>query len=651
MAHRYEKNYAGGYDIVIDGWENGIAPSPHKGIADIRGCDISSIPGTIMSGFSAYNESSQNSDYLTYTSTFTANSTTDVLTMTTAVPVSIMAVTFSSTGTLPTGISSSTKYYLVTIAGVTKISTTMANAVSAVYLNFTSNGTGTLTASAVRMNAIMASATHWRTSTFSGVASSTIFAVDTSGQVWAYSYADYGKWVLIIGNSGSASYFATGIAVYQDWLFVFGSDKIDVYGKLTSAISTHTWYNNWKTLNGSATYTAYRKTLVGQDNVLYWTDYQDDITSTRLGFIGSLRTVSGQVLFADTGNPTTSNSTTNYNFNSQALDFPAGEEPQGLAELNSKLVIATGNYSLYTTNKENLAKIYTWDRVSASFDYPISIPTEKIWDIKNVNNLIYIFSGRNGVVYKTNMSSIAIAFSIPWQMYTKENVSNYLEGEPLNSYTGASNAGGYNFDGIVFGYQSIYNGQELFFTCSFISGTGVYAYNIEKNTLRYVCVSTYGAGTDIGSDIVNIFSLIPFVYSVTKIGMSGFFMSGVFYNGGYTYFMDYYYYNRSSSREYESHVITDMINPGTTNNPKTFQQLEYILDKKMNTGNGVTESGIKIYYRENIGDSWQLLTTDDFATYGAISSRIIDFPSPSMKSIQIKIALNQFTRLKEIRIR
>lgn len=651
MAYRYEKNSFGGQDIVIDGWEKGIAPSPHFGISDLRQCDVYSVPGTVIAGPSAYNESTGNSDYLTYSSTFTANSTTDVLTMTTSVPVSIMAVTFTSTGSLPTGISSGTKYYLVTVAGVTKISTTMANAVSATYLNFTSNGSGTLTASAVRMQAIMSSTTHWKTSTFTGFHTSSIFAVDSSGQVWAFSYADYNKWVLILGNSGSGSYFATGIAVYQDWLFVFGSDRIDVYGKLTGAISTHAWYNNWKALNGSVTYSAYRKTLVGQDNVLYWTDYQDDPSSTRLGFVGSLRTVSGQVLFADTGNPTTSSSTTNYTFNSQSLDFPAGEEPQALAELNSKLVIATGTYSIYTTNKENSAKIYTWDRVSPSFDFPVSVPTEKVYDIKNVNNLLYIFSGRNGIVYKTNMSSVAEAFSIPRQLYTEENGSNYQEGQPLDSYTGASNAGGYPYGGIVFGYQSVYNGEELFFSCNFISGTGIYAYDTEKGTLRYVCFSTYGTGSDISSDIVNIFSLIPFVYSASRIGMTGFFFAGVYYNGGYNYFLDSYDYSRSSTRDYESYVITDMIRIGVTNNLKTFQQLEYILDKKMNTGNGVSESGLKFYYRENIGDSWTLLATEDFATYGAISSRVIDFPAHDMRSIQIKVEINKFTRLREIRLR
>lgn len=651
MAYKYEKNYGGGQDIVIDGWEKGIAQSPNFGIADIRQCDISSVPGTVIAGSSAFNESTQNSDYLTYSSTFTANSTTDVLTMTTSVPVSIMAVTFTSTGSLPTGISPSIKYYLVTIAGVTKISTTMANAVSAAYLDFTSDGSGTLTAKAVRMQAIMSSTTHWKTATFSGFPTSSIFAVDSNGQVWAFSYADYNKWVLILGNSGSGSYFATGIAVYQDWLFVFGSDRIDVYGKLTGAISTHAWYNNWKALNGSVTYSAYRKTLVGQDNVLYWTDYQDDPSSTRLGFVGSLRTVSGQVLFADTGNPTTSNSTTNYTFNSQSLDFPAGEEPQALAELNSKLVITTGTYSLYTTNKENSAKIYTWDRVSASFDFPLTIPTEKVYDIKNVNNLIYIFSGRNGIVYKTNMSSVAEAFSIPRQMYTQENSPNYQEGQPLDSYTGANNAGGYPYDGLVFGYQSVYNGEELFFACNFISGSGIYAYNIEKGILRYVCFPSYGTGSDISTDIVNIFSLIPYVFSAVRVGMTGFFFAGIYYTGGYTYFLDSYNNNRSSTRDYESYVITDLIRIGVTNNLKTFQQLEYILDKKMNTGNGFVESGLRFYYRENIGDSWTLLATEDFATYGAIASRVIDFPAHDMKSIQIKVEINQFTRLREIRLR
>ena len=43
MAYRQEKNN-GDIDIVIDGFEKGIADSPEQGIADMRNMNITSVP-------------------------------------------------------------------------------------------------------------------------------------------------------------------------------------------------------------------------------------------------------------------------------------------------------------------------------------------------------------------------------------------------------------------------------------------------------------------------------------------------------------------------------------------------------------------------------------------------------------------------------
>jgi hypothetical protein len=46
MAYRKE-----GDEIVIDGWEKGIAPSPFEGISDMRVANINNVPGTVGVGF------------------------------------------------------------------------------------------------------------------------------------------------------------------------------------------------------------------------------------------------------------------------------------------------------------------------------------------------------------------------------------------------------------------------------------------------------------------------------------------------------------------------------------------------------------------------------------------------------------------------
>lgn len=50
MAYRLEKTETG-TDIVIDGWEQGIAPSPHKGIANLQNANISTELGEVTASF------------------------------------------------------------------------------------------------------------------------------------------------------------------------------------------------------------------------------------------------------------------------------------------------------------------------------------------------------------------------------------------------------------------------------------------------------------------------------------------------------------------------------------------------------------------------------------------------------------------------
>lgn len=73
MAYRIEKNSSGNEELVFDGWENGIASSPHKGIANIQNANISTEMGEVMCSF---NRAAQTlaSNGLTSSGTLTASS-------------------------------------------------------------------------------------------------------------------------------------------------------------------------------------------------------------------------------------------------------------------------------------------------------------------------------------------------------------------------------------------------------------------------------------------------------------------------------------------------------------------------------------------------------------------------------------------------
>lgn len=76
MAYRIEKDTG---DIVIDGWETGIAPSPHKGIANIQNANISTETNEVVASFVRSQQTLTNTSAtgsLTYLSTDHVNLTT-----------------------------------------------------------------------------------------------------------------------------------------------------------------------------------------------------------------------------------------------------------------------------------------------------------------------------------------------------------------------------------------------------------------------------------------------------------------------------------------------------------------------------------------------------------------------------------------------
>lgn len=104
MAIRQEKTEQG-YDIIVDGFEKGIAVSPHKGIGNIQNANISTEMGEVMNSFSRTQQTMTNSaatGSLSYLSTDHVNlsiPSTDNL-----FKGSWIAVTGSSnTGQLPNG--------------------------------------------------------------------------------------------------------------------------------------------------------------------------------------------------------------------------------------------------------------------------------------------------------------------------------------------------------------------------------------------------------------------------------------------------------------------------------------------------------------------------------------------------------------------
>lgn len=636
MGYITRKSQNGGQEIVISSWEKGIAPSPYGGINDIRAVNVSDIPGAVFASAETSNNLLYDDvAYLGRAFTFTADSSTDQITLGaggTAVNWDYTVVQFTTTGTLPAGLSLSTNYYLRFISsGVYKVSTTLANAIAATYVNITDTGSGTHTATSTNIGIINATAKDER--------SGNIYAIDQNNRVWCSNVPGGAfKWMLIIGNTLTSG-LGNGIAVWQNYLFVFRGAAIDVWGALDN-FSTATWTNGWQSMNSGSTSTMLHKTFVASNNALYWCDYVGNTGGLRNpGYIGSLMLASTSTFLPGTGST--------YIYNAQALDLPDNEQPVALNELNGYLAIGV---NLSGTNSSgSTSKLYYWDTVSASFNNPLIVPEAPIYEIVNANNIIYVFCGWRGRVYKTNLATITEAFKIPDHVYYPGSTGTGYEGLPLFGAVSQNGAG--TVYKMTFAPQARVTRKKILFCVNLYGSTALWSYDTQTSLLQIDAkpINGYGSTSTDSPQLYGV-EVLNAQVSASTLGTEILFF-GLYYNTGTTtYTIEQYNPITSNSSSnfttYNGLMITDYINVGSVNNLKTFQQLEYSLDRKMISG-----SGLKIYYRYSIGDSWTLLSTEDYATYGAINGRVIDFPTIGTEWIQLKVEFNPFTVLRDIILR
>lgn len=368
--------------IVIKDWQKGIADSPYLGNAMIKFADIEANPGSVMSGKS-------NTSWFAYrasnTRTFTADAGTDVCTAsgnmhaTAGTNYLYTAVTLTTTGTLPAGLSLATTYFLIYVSDTTfKIATTLVNAAAGTGIDITDTGTGTHTITPTPVGTI-----NWivkdPSGNGTGGTSGTYYALDSNQRVWR-GIASNVSLVLLKGNTltngvGSGMVLHNFGSATTNYLFVFRPAAIDVIDVFdATAVNAESWTNGWQTLNTTSASSNSHHAIVGQDDIIYFCDSQ---------FVGSIKEASGQVFAPGTGST--------YVFNSTALDLPSQEVAQSLEELGANLLIGGNTFN----------KIYPWDRISPSFSLPIHVPEKGIKFLKNIGNEIFILAGVKGNIYST----------------------------------------------------------------------------------------------------------------------------------------------------------------------------------------------------------------------------------------------------------
>jgi len=579
--------------IIIDNF-SGISQSPATGFSDMRHVDIFGLPGYAQA---EYKMIQSTDDIFSYT--FTADPTSDQITMSSAITryngtalSGNIAVRLTTTGTLPAGLSTGTTYWIANGSSTTTfLFASLANAEAATpVVNITDAGTGVHTITNDNIDVQHRGAKHFAYDIVNNV----IYSLDAEGKLWEFDNADNdNQWLLMTGNTQTNAN-GNGLVIWKNYLFVFRNGAIDVWGELTTARDSRTWTNGWQSISSTSVDSTH-KAIVGQDDAVYFINVISNVP-----YIGSIMETTG-----DTFDPADSAS---YTFNQQALDLPKYEYINDIEEYGTNLMIAT-----------NTQKIYPWDRISSSFNFPIFAPEIGVQRLRTLNNVLYIAAGFRGNIYATQGTTVFPAVQFP----------QYISNTPINV--------------VYVDSMNVYNGR-LIMGIGTVGASGIYTFepSTEKFVMSYKVSQGYGT-----EEPVRIWSLFSFsngnpaetspVYNTLHAGFDN--DSNTLDDFG-VYSLGLFSLANSQSASFQraddySVYFEDALRPiGTFQRPATLSHLSFNLAKPLAVG-----QAIRFSFRKELTSSYGSTTTFDFATYGAIQAQEFNPNIENAQFIQTKCEL------------
>lgn len=543
--------------IVISGWEQGIADSPHLGIADIRNVNLLSSPGEASVNFKT---AAMNQPPTVAAVAFTVE-TTDILTVaSTSGWYNGMAVTLNSLVD-GTGLAINRVYWVGNLSGSTFKLYKNPSRVAGQLVDVTLAGSGTL--SSYTLSAPLDKAIDYQGGGNSGRIYE--FILDDAGRVWWIDNTGGTATnnLIYLGNDTLTGTTGRGIAIFKRHIIVFRTTTMDALDTasiegnfdLDAAYASGGWVYGWESI--STVSQTRRPSIVGQDDILYYGN------SKR---VASISEVTGS-----TFNPT---SGATYNENTSALDLPAGDDVQSLGELGVYL-LAGGVQNF----------VYPWDRVSPSFDFPLILPETKTERIVSANQIAFLLVGNRGRIYVTNGSSIELYKKLP----------DYITGvyEPYFMWSDAMSWK----NQLYFSFTATKND-----TTALTATGGIWAIDTTSGALR--CTNQLSYASYAGSATV----LLPHLLSAAPPG------NGIYagWSVNSTYGVDV-----SSTSPYsnlEARIDTEIIPLGTNEYPFTPNEFEFKLSRPMVSG-----ESIKLSYRKNLTASFAEIGSTSTAVLSANS--------------------------------
>jgi len=511
--------------LIIKDWDQGIADSPHKGHALLRNVDIESFPGAIKTV-----KKPGTYFHKINTVTFTADAGTDIYTASGTIEANGAgfngaAVYFTTTGTLPTGLSLNIVYFLLYASSSTfKVAVSYKNSAGSAYptpIDITGAGSGTHTMIQLPIGTI-----NW---IIEDTRTDNVWMLSSNGRVW-FSLGSNIAYLLhnsaiesvtggITNATGNGLVLSPFSSTSSTYLFVFRNaliDVIDIFGVIT--IETPVWSNGWKSMNTTAGSSNSHHAIQGQDNIIYFTDDR---------YTGSIKENSGSIF-----DPATAGT---YTYNNQALDMPIREICQCLEEHGINLLVGGNTYN----------QIYPWDRTSDSYNLPLSVPEFGIKRMKNIGGIVYILAGTWGNIYQTQGSYVRHVKKLP----------TYL----------TNNAGSIQLNPIIWGGIAASNNTLLFGVSTVTSGnSGLWRMYLDGRI---------------------VIDNIPSTGSTNVIGLMA---KNDFYRMGYEGGADNFnsmQYGINLYNSYETVLQSGLFQVATKIEKATYSRLELVIAKPATSGN------------------------------------------------------------------
>lgn len=592
MAWRVEKTEEGA-DIVIDGFEKGIATSPYQGIADMRNVNIAGAEAEASVNLSM---ASLILPPLQTAIAFNATAATDIVTLvsgTTAGYYNGMAIRY--TGATSGGLTASNYYWIGDITATTfKL---YSNLQLANLVDITSNLTNQT------FDVAQIGQMTFSTSNFPG---KQVFMIDSNGRAWLIRQLASTSGTNVIaqnavqccGNSTVGN--GEGLCFFVTDLFVFRASAIDYItsGNLVSGDVNANWVYGWKVLSNSTNYLHHA--IAATDSAMYF---------CAGSAVGSVLINAGQVF--DPGTAAT------FTFNENALKLPATDAATYLAQLGVFLLV--GGLQNY---------VYPWNRTATSFNYPLILAEARTYRIVSTNSNAYIFAGQRGRIYVTNGSNI--------QQYKK--FPDSLSGTVYPYYMPQDAV--YWRDQIFFSYVAYDSSGNA------LSNTGgIWSIDAESGALSGSAILSYGTYAGACTVITN--QINDLAASASSGFPTGLGLYAAWSNSG-TFGIDIG--SNTPYTSYQTRIDSDLIPIGSFLKKRTFQNIEWKLGKPL-----VANESVRLSWRGNLTDAFTVIGTT--TTAGLVSDAPYSVNFEGQQWLQIRYegsstaSSPSFVPLREMRFR